>query len=208
MPNTDFYERYYTAVQSSAAHAAFCSLVYVKNLCQHGMADMSQISCLLKMLDLGPSGRLLDLGCGDGRITEYLQLMTGASVTGIDLSTAAIEQAKLRTAHNGGKLLFRVGDMRNLDHPGDSFDAIVLIDSHYFVEDFERLLRDLMGMLGVGGRIGMFSDEGSGISGQDDSQLDAIDSRIGQFLTKEGLRFDSINLTKQNREHWKLKKRV
>ena len=198
MPVIDFYERYYTAVQSSAAHARFCSR----------MADMPQIDCLVRMLGLKPSERLLDLGCGDGSITEYIQAATGAAATGVDLSAVAIGQAIQRTAGSAGRLVFRVADMRGLDYPPGAFDAIVLIDSHYFIEDLEGLLGELLGMLGVQGRIGLFSDEGSGIPGRDDSQTDAMETRIGQLLAKEGLRFEALNLTKQNRDHWRLKQKV
>jgi SAM-dependent methyltransferase len=206
MPTTEFYDRYYAAAENSLAHALFCTRVYGRDLCQHGMADMVQIDMLIEMLSPKLSDRLLDLGCGNGRITEYIQSVTGAIVTGIDLSPVAIQRATQHTAGSSGRLNFRLGDMGNLRCPPDSFEAIVLIDSHYFVEDLEGLLKGLMAMLSPGGRIGLFSDEGSGVSGRDDSELDARESRIGQFLKREGVRFGAVNLTKQNRDHWRLKR--
>ncbi len=208
MPSTEFYDRYYHAVESSAAHAAFCARVYGRNLCQHGMADMAQIDLLIEELDLKPSDHLLDLGCGNGCITEYVQSVTGVIATGIDLSAVAIERARRRATSGSRRLVFEVGDMCSLGCAPNSFEAITLIDSHYFIDDFAGLLEELMGVLRPGGRIGLFSDEGSGISGRDDSGLDARQSKIGQLLGKEGIRFGAVNLTRQNRDHWRLKREV
>lgn len=36
----------------------------------------------------------------------------------------------------------------------------------------------------------------------------ASESRIGQILIREGFRYRVVNLTRQNRAHWKLKHRV
>ena len=58
--------------EQSKAHAKFCELVYGKNLCQHGMADMMQIGEMIKLMDLNSKDKILDLGCGNGLITEYL----------------------------------------------------------------------------------------------------------------------------------------
>ena len=57
-------------------------------------------------------------------------------------------------------------------------------------------------------RIGLFSDNGREIPGRDDLQLDARESRTGQFLTKERRRFEAIELTKQNRDRCRMKKKV
>ena len=35
----DFYTRFYAAVATSAANAAYCTRVYGRNLCQHGFAQ-------------------------------------------------------------------------------------------------------------------------------------------------------------------------
>ena len=85
----DFYEKYYTAMKSSAAHAEFCERVFGKNLCQHGFADMAQLDLLLEVTGLRPGQRALDLGCGNGLITEYLSDESGAHITGLEAFQAA-----------------------------------------------------------------------------------------------------------------------
>jgi SAM-dependent methyltransferase len=204
----DFYNDFYTRAERSKAHGTLCERVYGKNLCQHGMADMSQIEKLLALLNLNEHSRLLDLGCGNGYITEYIQDRTDSYVTGVDLSPAAIESAISRTKTKSEKLKFQTGDMMNLQYRPKSFDSIILIDTHYFIDDFEALIDRLIELIVPNGQICIFSDEGRGIDGCDDSNLQASESLIGQLLETKGLSYTSLNLSKENREHWKLKEKV
>jgi len=189
---SDFYNKYYATVESSIAHGKFCQIVYGKNMCQHGMADMPQIDTLIRKLKVKGTDRLLDLGCGNGFITEYIQKVTEANVVGIDLSPVAIERASRRTSQLSDRLTFQTADMCRLDYPAGSFERIVPIDSHYFVAEFEGFPRNLMVLLSHGGWIGLFSDQGMGIPGRDDSHLKASESKIGQFLKREGLRYRAL----------------
>ena len=149
----DFYNDFYVRAEQSKAHRTFCENVYGKNLCQHGMADMCQIEKLLQILKLNENSKLLDLGCGNGYITEYLQEYADSNVIGIDLSPAAIESAINRTKIKSDKLKFEIGDMMNLKYNPNSFDSIILIDTHYFVDDFEALIDKLIELIVPSGKI-------------------------------------------------------
>jgi len=203
----DFYNNFYLKAESSKAHAALCEKVYGRDLCQHGMADMFQIEQLIKTMNLNCNSRLLDLGCGIGFITEYIQAETDSIVTGLDFSITAIEKAKERTANKSSKLSFVIGDMNNLQYQKNTFDAISSIDTHYFVKDFEKFLDKAMEIIVPGGQICIFSDQGSGIP-RDDSQLQPEESKIGLLLQRKGILFKAINFTVRNKEHWRLKAKV
>jgi len=71
-----------------------------------------------KYLEKGKS--ILDLGCGTGRTTHYLQ-KKGLKVKGIDISKAMIEGAK----KNNPEIDFEIGDARELDIPSDSLDYVL-----------------------------------------------------------------------------------
>lgn len=92
------------------------------------MADMAQIEALLSLLGIKDGDRVLDLGCGNGHITEYMQKRTNAWFSGIDVSPVAIARAIDRTQSGTKRLAFRVDDMRNLHIAPQSFEAIVMID--------------------------------------------------------------------------------
>lgn len=67
------------------------------------------------------SGRILELGCGAGRLTGYL-LELSSDVHGIDVMPAMVEYCA--RAYPGGR--FEVGDLRDLGSVGTaSYDAVV-----------------------------------------------------------------------------------
>ena len=193
--------------EQSKAHAKFCELVYGKNLCQHGMADMKQIGEMIKLMDLDSKDKILDLGCGNGFITEYLGNYLGAKITGVDISEVTIARANIRVKDNPN-VRFEVGDISNLNYPPASFTKIISIDSHYFVDDFRSFLLCLLEVLTPKGKIGIFSDEGLGIEGQDERALEAHETLIGKVLYELNLKYSALNLTESNRLHWSLKEKV
>lgn len=96
------YDEYYARANDSKAHAAFCERVYGSNLCQHGMMDMEQLEKLIEMLDLSETSQVLELGCGNGFVTEYISDATGAHITGIDISRVGIEHEAEATSGASG----------------------------------------------------------------------------------------------------------
>jgi ubiquinone/menaquinone biosynthesis C-methylase UbiE len=82
---------------------------------------------ITRLLELGVSGRVLDIGCGPGHIP--LQLVTQKpelEVVGVDLSKSMLkiaEEHKAVCAH-GDRVEFQVADAKGLDFPDDSFDTV------------------------------------------------------------------------------------
>lgn len=206
--SSSFYDRFYVSATESKAHAAFCKRVYGQNLCQHGMADMTQIDLLLSHMKLNKANKFMDIGCGSGLITEYLQMRMNCYATGIDSSPLAVAHAIERTKIKSRKLSFFCIDMAFLPFAPGSYDAITLIDSRYFAEDTESLIENLLLITAPHGKIYLFSDEGRGIAGLDDSALRPEESLIGQLLLKKEIHYQAVNLSRENAKHWKLKERV
>lgn len=72
------------------------------------------------------SGRsILDLGTGTGDIAAYFA-EAGFSVTGIDISSEMIKQAKEHARQNGHEINFQCGDAENLRFGDNSFDIITM----------------------------------------------------------------------------------
>jgi 2-polyprenyl-3-methyl-5-hydroxy-6-metoxy-1,4-benzoquinol methylase len=67
--------------------------------------------------------RVLDYGCGHGMASVVLA-RHGANVTGIDLSTGYVEEARRRAAANEVAAEFRQADAEHLPFPDASFDAV------------------------------------------------------------------------------------
>lgn len=190
-----FYDEYYKAAEESKAHSEFCEIVYGANMCQHGMADIKQISKLIELLDANKGSNILEIGCGSGYITEYISDNTGANITGIDISPVSIEMAKKRTRDKGNKLSFEAMNIYELSFSENSFDTIIAIDSLFFVNPFEDVVERMLNMLKPEGVMYVFY-----IYPPDIEKL-----RFSEELKRLNICYETIDLTKENYEHWKLK---
>lgn len=200
--NELFYNEYYQAVLHSPAHAVFCERVYGQNLCQHGLADMEQLELLLDELQIRAGMRILDFGCGDGQISEYVSDTTGAVVCGVDIAGQAIQLALKRSGPKRLRLHFRCADIERPDggFPEEVFERIFTIDSLYFVHDQPAVIRSLLGHLAPGGKMGIFYHCPAGMT--------AGQTVLAQTLAAMDLSFTTHDLSAQNRAHWRKKKQV
>jgi cyclopropane fatty-acyl-phospholipid synthase-like methyltransferase len=156
----DFYTAFYAAVEHSPAHAIFCERVFGKDLSQHGFVDIEQLELLLRAISMQPGRRVLDLGCGNGLISEYISDRTGAHVTGLDYIPEAINQAQKRTTAKSDRLAFITGDINRLELPARAFDIVLSIDSMYFSNDYASTIRNLKAALRPRGQMGIFFSYG------------------------------------------------
>lgn len=92
-------------------------------------------------------GRVLDVGCGAGRVSLYLQ-RKGREVLGIDTSPLAVRICKLR----GVKA--KVMSLQGVDFPPGSFDSVVMFGNNFGLfgsrSGAKRILRRLRGMTAEG----------------------------------------------------------
>jgi SAM-dependent methyltransferase len=94
-----------------------------------------EVESIIKMIDLKPEARILDLCCGYGRHSiEFAQ--RGFKVTGYDLSDFFIEKAKKDSAELGLEIEFVKGDMRKLPFE-QKFDAVINIFTSFGYFDKE-----------------------------------------------------------------------
>jgi 2-polyprenyl-3-methyl-5-hydroxy-6-metoxy-1,4-benzoquinol methylase len=197
-----FYDEYYQAVRHSQAHALFCERAYGRNLCQHGIADMEQVQIALDELQVRADMTLLDFGCGDGRIAEYIAETTQIEVTGVDIARRAIELAKERTQAKRERLHFCWADIDRQQgtFPPDKFDRILAIDSIFFIRDQQAVTQLLLDHLAPDGRMGLFYLCSTGTA--------ADETPLATALKNLGLPYHVIDLSAQNKAHWINKKRV
>lgn len=95
-------------------------------------------------------GKVLDIGCGAGSHSLYLQNELKLNVTAIDISTAAIETCKLRGLKDA-----RVQDFMTLE--GEKFDTILLLMNGTGIcgklKNLPQFLIKLKDLLNPGGQI-------------------------------------------------------
>jgi len=196
------YNNFYEAAAESKAHAVFCEKVYGRNLCQHGLADVFQLNKLLEVLKLNMNERVLDLGCGNGFITEYLQKETGAFFQGVDISEEAIRQAQARTQTK--RLAFSVGNMNCLSFKPGVFDSVVSIDTLYYVDNLEETLKQIIHVLKPDGRMGIFFTQWIDDASESEKLLPE-NTDLATLLGKYDLKFSTLNLSENETKQWRKK---
>lgn len=127
----DWYNEYYQKADISKIHSSFCERVYGIDLCQHGMMDKEELDLLITFLK--PNSKILEIGCSNGYISEYIHDNSSCSLLGLDFSNVAISQAISRSKEKSKTLHFRCVDLTKEDAPGVDFDYIILVDSIYFL---------------------------------------------------------------------------
>jgi cyclopropane fatty-acyl-phospholipid synthase-like methyltransferase len=210
-PEFYWYSDYYAAVQTSQANAAYCERVFGRNLCQHGFAEMAHLDRLLEVAGIRAGHQVLDLGCGNGLISEYLSDVTGAHATGVDFIPDAIRQAQDRTRDKQHRLTFRIGNLNRLDFPAHSFDVLISIDTLYFIE-LDETIPQMKAILRPDGQMAIFYSYGIEPGGTPETfprdELPADNTPLAQSLRKHGLSFQTWDFTAQDYAHARRKKQV
>jgi SAM-dependent methyltransferase len=104
-----------------------------------------------------PEGaKVLEVGCGPGRLSILLARDHGFDVTGLDLDSAMIERARANAARlmggDGHEPEFIVGDVASLAFPDGSFDLVVSTLSMHHWDDPTSGLAEIRRVLRPGGR--------------------------------------------------------
>jgi trans-aconitate 2-methyltransferase len=105
---------------------------------------------LARLLAPTRAPKVVDLGCGDGRLTAALHDTLGASQTlGIDSSASMIADA---SAHASRSVTFEHGDIAVWEQPG-AFDVVFANASMQWVPDHPAVLHRWVGSLRAGGQL-------------------------------------------------------
>jgi ubiquinone/menaquinone biosynthesis C-methylase UbiE len=208
----DFYTAFYRVTEHSAAHHVFCERSFGLDLCQHGFADLDQLHLLLGVTRLAAGQRVLDVGCGNGMIAEYLSDRSGAHITGLDYIPQAIHQARQRTGAKSDRMAFAVGDINQLDLPAGAFDAVLSIDTLYFSNDITATLADFQAALRPDGQMAILYSHGRepGAPIESFSKETTLPDRtpLAVALQAAGLPYRTWDLTRQDYEQARRRKQV
>ncbi len=119
----------------------------------------------LARIPIQPGERVLDVACGAGQIAIPVA-RAGARVTGIDIATNSIEQARARAQAEGLDVQFDEGDAEELPYEDASFDLVVSLIGAMFAPRPERVASELVRVCRPGGRIVMANWTPEGFVGQ------------------------------------------
>lgn len=109
---------------------------------------------LVERLAIAPGARVLDVGCGTGRLARWIASIVGpaGNVVGIDPLPERITLARA----NAAGITFEVGQAEDLGAFADeSFDAVVMSAVFHWVTDQPKALAEVRRVLKTGGRVGI-----------------------------------------------------
>ena len=206
MADEKWYDEYYRAVEKSRAYSLYCEKVFGRDFSQQGFSDLSQINFMLDVWGLKPASHILDVGCGNGKMLEYICGITGAQGVGFDISAVAIASAQKRIGQTN--LTFEVGSIGQRQYAPGSFDGILSVDTMYFAPDLTETVSDMNRWLKTGGKLAIFYSEFRFCESDPLEKLLADYTDMAKAFSANHLRYDAYDLTLPHYELMKLKRRV
>jgi len=112
-----------------------------------------------KFLKEVPRGSLiLDLGCGSGGWSRYLESDLGFRVIGIDISKRSVDEANENKHKLGLRCEYIIGDARKLPFKDGSFDGIFSSDVLGHIVEVEQVIEETSRVLRVGGIASIYAE--------------------------------------------------
>lgn len=105
-------------------------------------------------IDLKAGNRVLDVACGTGN-SAIPAAKAGAKVTGVDIATNLLEQARKRAASEHLEIRFEEGDAEQLPYADQSFDVVLSMFGAMFAPRPERVAAELLRVSKPGGLVAM-----------------------------------------------------
>ncbi len=112
----------------------------------------------IRLMDLRPGERVLDLGCGSGWATRLLARLVAegpegfGQVVGIDVSDEMIRQARA-ASKDFENILYVWGSAEKIPWEENFFDKVLSVESFYYYPDQDRALMELFRVMAPHGRM-------------------------------------------------------
>lgn len=107
-------------------------------------------------LGVGKGSKVLDIGCGRGRIASHVATYTDANVTGMNIDATQLESAHQFVLGKGlsDRCQFKMADLNDLPlpFPDNSFDAVYEVGVFTYSKDLKKLFQEINRVLKPGGK--------------------------------------------------------
>lgn len=118
--------------------------------------ELIEIPIMKTMLPNLKGKDILDLGCGEGEMSQYFADCGANSVHGLDISENMIKEAEKQNKHKNVR--FEKMAMEEIGQIKEKFDVVFSSLAFHYIEDFEKLMQDISCLLKDDGIL-LFSQE-------------------------------------------------
>lgn len=119
----------------------------------------------ISRLPIKPGTKLLDVACGTGYFC-ILAAKRGADVTGVDIASNLVAQARRDAKEHEVNIRFDEGDAEALPYGDNSFDIVTSMIGAMFAPQPEKVASELLRVCKPGGIIAMANWTAEGITGE------------------------------------------
>ena len=112
----------------------------------------------IRLMDLRPGDRVLDLGCGSGWATRLVARLVAdgpegfGQVVGVDVSDEMIRQARA-ASKDFENILYVWGSAQEIPWEENFFDKMISVESFYYYPDQDQALAELFRVMAPHGRM-------------------------------------------------------
>jgi ubiquinone/menaquinone biosynthesis C-methylase UbiE len=123
---------------------------------QQHHADITEKT--IRLMDLRPGERVLDLGCGSGWATRLLARLVSdgpegfGQVVGVDVSDEMVRLARAQS-RDFENILYVWGSAEQIPWEENFFDKVLSVESFYYYADQDRALKELFRVMAPRGRL-------------------------------------------------------
>lgn len=108
---------------------------------------------LLKWARIPKKSSILEIGCGDGRLSAHLaERLKPKNLTAVDEEPRKIAQAEHRADKNP-HVIFQVAHVLSLDFPDSSFDVVLSMNALHPLAQWQKAIREIRRVLKPGGKL-------------------------------------------------------
>ncbi|MEZ4318907.1 MAG: class I SAM-dependent methyltransferase [Myxococcota bacterium] len=185
-------------LEDSKAFRKYCERAYGWGRFSFNMVDRGQRDALVEVCGLGPGKRFVDLGCATGTMTAWLAEVTGADGMGVDFAPQCIARASERYPN----VRFEVQDLDDAELPPRAFDVAVAIDTLYFPERLDDVIRAVFAALREGGAlVALYSTTAdAGVLAAD---VPFEETKLGRVLAEQGRAVELWEVTDSEQAVWR-----
>jgi ubiquinone/menaquinone biosynthesis C-methylase UbiE len=112
-------------------------------------------------LSIGEAATVLDVGCGGGRtVAKLAAAARQGKVRGIDYSKESVAAARRtnRRAIAEGRVTIQEASVTALPFPDDLFDVVTAVETHFWWDDPDRGMLEILRVLRRGGRLAIIAE--------------------------------------------------